>query len=94
MHACALTTFSAFGSVPLRKFAATKVTIIHRRCRKNDESWVGRLGQIWLKPDIKYKYLITFLYFWLVFFLFFLLSHLAIKNLQNHFINKISLATF
>jgi hypothetical protein len=66
-----------------------KVTIIHRRYRKSDESWVGRFGQVWLKPDIKYKYLVIFLYFWLVFLPFFplSLSHLAIKNLQNHFIS-------
>jgi hypothetical protein len=47
----------------LRILFAAKLTIIHRICRKSDESWVGRLGQIWLKPDIKYKYLVILLYF-------------------------------
>jgi hypothetical protein len=36
-----------------------------------NHAWVGSFGQIWLKPDIKHKYLVIFLYFWLVFCPFF-----------------------
>jgi hypothetical protein len=54
-------------------------------------AWVGRFGQIWLKPDIEYKYLFSHLLYifgWFFFPFFSHLSHLAIKNLQNHFISK------
>jgi hypothetical protein len=81
-------------AVSLGILFAAKVTIIHRRCRKSDDSWVGRFGQIWLKPDIKYKYLVIFLDFWLVFFAFFPSHIWQSKTFQNHFINKISLASF
>jgi hypothetical protein len=68
-------------AVSLGILFAAKMTVIHRRCGQSDESWVGRFGQIWLNPDIKYKYVVIFLYFWLVFFPSFP-SH--IRQSKNH----------